>query len=54
MPIDEQKRIFEVLNHQQHLLQKQSQNLEKLKHQKTGLMQDLLTGKVRVISLNKE
>jgi type I restriction enzyme S subunit len=54
MPIDEQKRIFEVLNHQQLLLQKQSQNLEKLKHQKTGLMQDLLTGKVRVISLNKE
>ncbi|GDZ95197.1 type I restriction-modification enzyme S subunit [Planktothrix agardhii CCAP 1459/11A] len=54
MPIDEQKRIFEVLNHQQLLLQKQSQNLEKLKHQKTGLMQDLLTGKVRVTSLNKE
>ncbi len=51
MPIDEQKRIFDVIEHQQSLLKQQSQCLEKLKHQKIGLMQDLLTGKVRVTPL---
>ena len=54
MSIDEQKRIFEVLNHQHLLLKKQYQDLGKLKLQKTGLMQDLLTGKVRVTELLKE
>ena len=51
MPIDEQKEIFDVLNKQHFLLQKQCQDLEKLKQLKTGLMQDLLTGKVRVTNL---
>jgi type I restriction enzyme S subunit len=54
MPIDEQKEIFDVLNKQHFLLQKQCQDLEKLKQLKTGLMQDLLTGKVRVTELIKE
>ena len=51
MPVDEQKKIFDVLNKQHFLLQKQCQDLEKLKQLKTGLMQDLLTGKKRVTPL---
>jgi|JFJP01.1.fsa_nt_gi Restriction endonuclease S subunits len=54
MPVDEQERIFDVLNQQHFLLQNYCQNLEKQKRLKTGLMQDLLTGKVRVTNLLKE
>lgn len=47
-PVDEQRRIAEILSaHDRELVLAQSE-LGKLKQQKLGLMHDLLTGKVRV------
>ncbi|WP_421795376.1 restriction endonuclease subunit S [Haliscomenobacter sp.] len=45
------KKIGEIIDKQQECLQMEKQNLAKLKVKKTGLMQDLLTGKVRVDKL---
>lgn len=44
----EQESIAQVLKHQDILIKKEIENLEKLKRLKNGLMEDLLTGKVRV------
>ncbi len=49
--IEEQKRMVEGLMFIQSLIDLDREKLEKLKHIKTGLMQDLLTGKVRVTPL---
>lgn len=46
--IEEQIQISTVLSKQDHLIQKEQQYLQKLKSLKSGLMEDLLTGKVRV------
>ena len=45
---DEFKRIFEVLNSIEKILKNHKAENKKLNRQKTALMQDLLTGKVRV------
>lgn len=45
----EQKQISKILFKQDELIEKEKQYLEKLKKLKAGLMEDLLTGKVRVI-----
>ncbi|KYH32225.1 EcoKI restriction-modification system protein HsdS [Clostridium tepidiprofundi DSM 19306] len=45
---DEQKQIINILSKQDQLIEKEQQYLEKLKKLKSGLMEDLLTGKVRV------
>jgi type I restriction enzyme S subunit len=50
-PIDEQQLIFCTISKQQDLLNSAMSGLNKLKKQKTALMQDLLSGKVRVTSL---
>ena len=47
-PLDEQKRITEVLEACDNELALLDQKLTLLKQQKRGLMQQLLTGKVRV------
>lgn len=47
----EQKRIAGVLNDQQALIAAEQRQWEKLMRLKAGLMQDLLTGKVRVTKL---
>lgn len=47
-PIDEQLRIVERVQASEELLKSLSLQAEKLRMQKQGLMQDLLTGKVRV------
>lgn len=47
-PLDEQKQISKIAQRHDSAVSLESQLLEKLKLQKTGLMQDLLTGKVRV------
>ncbi len=52
--IDEQKIIVKFLDSIQFAISNQSEYLTKLKSIKFGLMQDLLTGKVRVIELIKE
>jgi type I restriction enzyme S subunit len=49
--ISEQKKIASLLNEYSILLQQEQNYLKKLKQLKTGLMQDLLTGKVRVTDL---
>ncbi|OXX84671.1 hypothetical protein AVM15_03015 [Paraclostridium benzoelyticum] len=46
--IVEQNSIVEVLNYQDIVISKEEKYLEKLKKLKSGLMEDLLTGKVRV------
>jgi len=46
--IEEQKRIAEVLNKAKKEIELLEQELEAVKKQKKGLMQKLLTGKVRV------
>jgi len=48
---DEQERIFRVVHEQKGVLTELKFNLRKLIRQKTGLMQDLLTGKKRVTPL---
>lgn len=47
-PIEEQNGIIKVLNTANEELQQYKQKLENLKQQKKGLMQQLLTGKIRV------
>lgn len=51
--IDEQKRIDSVFLEIDNLINEQKNNLAKLQSLKTGLMQDLLSGKVRVNMNNK-
>jgi type I restriction enzyme S subunit len=46
--IDEQKELCRRYETQESLIQKEKEYLEKLKLKKKGLMQDLLTGKVKV------
>jgi type I restriction enzyme S subunit len=46
--LEEQKQISCVLCKQDHLIEKEEKYLQKLKKLKAGLMEDLLTGKVRV------
>lgn len=50
----EQKRICAVLNSHDEINKNEKHKLKKLQRLKTGLMQDLLTGKVRVTNLLKE
>lgn len=45
---DEQEHIVKIITKQDHLIEKEQQYLQKLKSLKSGLMEDLLTGKVRV------
>ena len=46
--IEEQRKIAPVLNEQQREIELLQQKLDALRGQKKGLMQQLLTGKVRV------
>lgn len=46
--INEQKEIIKTIEQQDKLIEYEQTNLTKLQKQKQGLMQDLLTGKVRV------
>ncbi|MEG4280458.1 restriction endonuclease subunit S [Microcoleus sp. MON1_C1] len=50
----EQKLISKRLTHFDNSISNLKSNLNKLQHQKNGLMQDLLTGKIRVTNLLKE
>jgi len=50
-PINEQKELFKIVREQQQLLNRMKTSLDKLKLLKTSLMQDLLTGKIRVTPL---
>jgi type I restriction enzyme S subunit len=50
-PISEQQRILYAFNAHDTCIRKEEAYLNKLKLQKQGLMQDLLTGKVRVKNL---
>lgn len=54
LKFSEQKRIVEILDKNDSLVEYLEQELSKLKSLKTGLMQDLLSGKVRVNHLIKE
>lgn len=47
-PLDEQNRIFTILDSQDTRIRTEEEYRDKLKRQKQGLMHDLLTGKVRV------
>ena len=49
--LDEQILIAQIIKHSDECLCEHQHNLEKLKRQKTGLMQDLLTGNIRVTAL---
>jgi type I restriction enzyme S subunit len=49
--LNEQKRICDYLDLTDKIILKNKLNLAKLNRIKTGLMQDLLTGKVRVTNL---
>jgi type I restriction enzyme S subunit len=51
---NEQERIYAVLNSHDEINKNEKHKLKKLQRLKTGLMQDLLTGKVRVTELIKE
>jgi type I restriction enzyme S subunit len=53
-PLSEQKRIAEILSQIDQAIEKEEKYKEKLEHLKQGLMQDLLTGKVRVNHLIEE
>jgi type I restriction enzyme S subunit len=50
-PLPEQQRIAEILSQIDQTIEKEQQYKEKLQRTKQGLMQDLLTGKVRVNKL---
>ncbi|QKG84703.1 hypothetical protein GXN76_09625 [Kroppenstedtia pulmonis] len=52
-PIEEQKRIVSVAHLQDKRIQKEQSYLNKLQQLKKGLMEDLLTGKVRVNQLEE-
>ncbi len=47
-PLPEQKRIAEILSQIDQVIEKETAYKEKLQHIKKGLMEDLLTGKVRI------
>jgi Restriction endonuclease S subunits len=53
-PLPEQQRIAEILSQIDQTIEKEEQYKEKLQKIKQGLMQDLLTGKVRVNKLLEE
>jgi len=53
-PLPEQQRIAEILSQIDQTIEKEQQYKEKLQRTKQGLMQDLLTGKVRVNHLVEE
>jgi len=53
-PLPEQQRIAEILSQIDKTIEKEEQYKEKLKRIKQGLMEDLLTGKVRVNHLVEE
>lgn len=53
-PLPEQQRIAEILSQIDQTIEKEEQYKEKLERLKQGLMEDLLTGKVRVNHLIKE
>jgi type I restriction enzyme S subunit len=53
-PLPEQQRIAEILSQTDQTIEKEEQHKEKLQKIKQGLMQDLLTGKVRVNHLVEE
>ena len=48
LDIDEQKQIAKILSTQDKKIEKEEANLAKLKELKKGLMNDLLSGNVRV------
>ena len=48
--IEEQKRIAQILSQIDKVIEKETAYKEKLQHIKKGLMEDLLTRKVRVIA----
>jgi type I restriction enzyme S subunit len=52
--IDEQKLIVQVIENQKKIIDHEKLKLKKLQDQKTGLMQDLLSGKKRVNHLIEE
>ena len=47
-PLSEQKRIAQILSQIDQTIEKETAYKEKLQHLKKGLIEDLLTGKVRV------
>lgn len=51
-PLEEQNKIAEILHIVNKELKQYKQKLENLKQQKKGLMQQLLTGRIRVITKN--
>ena len=53
-PLPEQHRIASILSQTDETIEKEQRYKEKLKRIKQGLMEDLLTGKVRVSHLIKE
>ncbi|WP_299200477.1 restriction endonuclease subunit S [uncultured Amphritea sp.] len=53
-PLKEQERIDTVISSHEALIKENESNLTKLKQQKFGLMDDLLTGKVRVNKMTKQ
>ena len=53
-PLPEQQRIAAILSQIDEVIEKETQYRDKLKRLKAGLMQDLLTGKVRVNKLIKQ
>jgi type I restriction enzyme S subunit len=53
-PLSEQQRIAEILSQIDKTIEKEEQYKEKLKRIKQGLMEDLLTGKVRVKNIIEE
>jgi type I restriction enzyme S subunit len=53
-PLPEQQRIASILSQIDETIEKEVQNKEKLERLKRGLMEDLLTGKVRVNNLMPE
>lgn len=52
-PLDEQDKIVSILDSQDKRIQKEQSYLNKLQQLKKGLMEDLLTGKVRVNELEE-
>lgn len=52
--LEEQEQIAQVLDSQATRIRIEEQYLEKLKLQKKGLMHDLLTGKVRVSTKERD
>ena len=53
-PFSEQQKIAEILNIWDKAIEKQRQLIEKLELRKKGLMQQLLTGKKRLLGFSKE